>query len=198
MFDAGFFRIKRLVSSTIRTDPPTWGRLNKLTQRAQQMISDTRKPSSAKNMFHAMLAVVAISVLSSERAVLKDLEHLCLPAKLCLRTGALLRQKTLLKKRDPQSSESEHVDGMFSDYLESRCSQVVDPTPNPTLVSWRTRFKRLRASESLPTSSRTHIPGTPIPSWGGPWQLALQHWAQSRRLWLLLNCHLPSRTDSPT
>ncbi|XP_029397524.1 disks large-associated protein 5 [Mus pahari] len=35
--------------------------------------------------------------------------------------GDLLRQKTPLKKPDPQSSKSERADGTFSDGLESRC-----------------------------------------------------------------------------
>lgn len=40
--------------------------------------------------------------------------------------GDLLRQKTPLKRPDPQSSTIEHVDRTFSDGLESRCSQVED------------------------------------------------------------------------
>ncbi|NP_001411714.1 disks large-associated protein 5 isoform 4 [Mus musculus] len=43
--------------------------------------------------------------------------------------GDLLRQKMPLKKPDPQSSKSEHVDRTFSDGLESRCH--VEDTPCP-------------------------------------------------------------------
>ncbi|XP_052047633.1 disks large-associated protein 5 [Apodemus sylvaticus] len=41
--------------------------------------------------------------------------------------GDLLRQKTPLKKPDPQSREREQIDQTFSDRLESRHSQVEDP-----------------------------------------------------------------------
>ena len=37
-------------SSTTGIDPPTWGQLKKLTQRAQQIISNIGKPPSAENM----------------------------------------------------------------------------------------------------------------------------------------------------
>lgn len=41
-------------SSIMRTDPLTWGQLKKLTQKAQQVVSDTRKPSSAENMLYLL------------------------------------------------------------------------------------------------------------------------------------------------
>lgn len=43
-------------------------RMKKLTQRAQQVVSETRKPPSAEDMFLAMLAVVAMQVYCASAA----------------------------------------------------------------------------------------------------------------------------------
>ena len=81
--------------------------------------------------------------------ILNNLEHLHLPAKLCLRAGLQGPSKTedwRLKKHNPERSKSEHVDRMFSDRLESRCSQVED-----TLCPGEQDWSDLEHPKSLPT-----------------------------------------------
>ncbi|XP_034354128.1 disks large-associated protein 5 isoform X2 [Arvicanthis niloticus] len=72
--------------------------------------------------------VKSFSVLSSERRSQRFGTHMS-ASKVVPEgraAGDLLRQKTPLKKPDPQSSKSEHVDRTFSDCFESRCSHVED------------------------------------------------------------------------
>ncbi|XP_028614419.1 disks large-associated protein 5 [Grammomys surdaster] len=107
---------------------------DRLRQEAQAHTAAPETPKEVDKIvfdagfFRIESPVKSFSVLSSERHSQRFGTHMS-ASKVVPEgraAGALLRQKTPLKKPDPQSSKGEDVDRTFSDRLESRCSHVED------------------------------------------------------------------------
>lgn len=107
---------------------------DRLRQEAQAQAAVPEIPTAADKIvfdagfFRIESPVKSFSVLSSERRSQRFGAHVSASRAVPegRAAGDLLRQKTPLKRPDPQSNMIEHVDRTFSDGLGSRCSQVED------------------------------------------------------------------------
>lgn len=113
--------IKNAMKDRLRQEAQAHATLPEIPTEADKIVFDA-------GFFRIESPVKSFPVLSSERRSQRFGAHVSASRTVPegRAAGDLPRQKTPLKRPDPQSSMIEHVDRTFSDRLESRCSQAED------------------------------------------------------------------------